>query len=192
MTQRHLYNSALPNEAIWRHSTWQTLVQVLACGLRSAKPSPEPMLTCCQLNHREPWWRHQMETFSALLAFCEGYLPFNGGFPSQSQGVLVFYLISVWTNGWAKNRDIGDLRRHRIRYDGIVITVKFHSTYAHFLSRNALRYIVCKMSAILSRAQCRNGLTMSEWWITCTLYYDVYFYIVTSYVTCISNYIHAK
>ena len=26
-----------------------------------------------------PWWRHQMETFSALLALCEGI----GGFPSQ-------------------------------------------------------------------------------------------------------------
>ena len=29
------------------------------------------------------WWRHQMETFSALLALCEGYPPVIGGFPSQ-------------------------------------------------------------------------------------------------------------
>ena len=29
------------------------------------------------------WWRHQMETFSALLAFCEGNPPVTGGFPSQ-------------------------------------------------------------------------------------------------------------
>ena len=28
-------------------------------------------------------WRHQIETFSALLALCEGYLPVTGGFPSQ-------------------------------------------------------------------------------------------------------------
>ena len=29
------------------------------------------------------WWRHQMETFSALLALCEGNPPVTGGFPSQ-------------------------------------------------------------------------------------------------------------
>ena len=31
------------------------------------------------------WWRHQMESFSALLALCEGNPPFTGGFPSQRQ-----------------------------------------------------------------------------------------------------------
>ena len=30
-----------------------------------------------------PWWRHQMETFSALLALCVGYSPVAGEFPSQ-------------------------------------------------------------------------------------------------------------
>ena len=29
------------------------------------------------------WWRHQMETVSALLALCEGNPPVTGGFPSQ-------------------------------------------------------------------------------------------------------------
>ena len=29
------------------------------------------------------WWRHQMETFSALLAPCAGNPPVTGGFPSQ-------------------------------------------------------------------------------------------------------------
>ena len=31
-----------------------------------------------------PLWRHQMETFSALLALCAGISPFTGEFPSQS------------------------------------------------------------------------------------------------------------
>ena len=30
-----------------------------------------------------PWWRHQMEIFSALLAFCEGNSPVLREFPSQ-------------------------------------------------------------------------------------------------------------
>ena len=29
------------------------------------------------------WWRHQMETFCALLAFCAGNSPVTGEFPSQ-------------------------------------------------------------------------------------------------------------
>ena len=29
------------------------------------------------------WWRHRMETFSALLAICAGNLPASGEFPAQ-------------------------------------------------------------------------------------------------------------
>ena len=29
------------------------------------------------------WWRHQMETFSALLAICAGNSPVTGKFPAQ-------------------------------------------------------------------------------------------------------------
>ena len=38
---------------------------------------------CRCLGHQQAytWWRHQMETFSALLALCEGNPPVNGGFP---------------------------------------------------------------------------------------------------------------
>ena len=36
------------------------------------------------------WWRHQMETFSALLAFCEGNSPVTGEFPSQRPVTLSF------------------------------------------------------------------------------------------------------
>ena len=32
---------------------------------------------------RAPWWRHQMETFSALLAICAGNSPVTGEFPAQ-------------------------------------------------------------------------------------------------------------
>ena len=33
--------------------------------------------------HTFPWWRHQMETFSALLAICAGNSPVPGEFPAQ-------------------------------------------------------------------------------------------------------------
>ena len=65
----------------------------------------------------EPWWRHQMETFSAFLMLCEGNPPITDGFPSQGQwcGALMFSLICTWPNGW----DAGDLRRHRA-HSGII------------------------------------------------------------------------
>ena len=40
---------------------------------------------CHALTHRHivPWWRHQMETFSVLLAICAGNSSVTGEFPSQ-------------------------------------------------------------------------------------------------------------
>ena len=71
----------------------------------------------------KPWWRHQMETFSALLALCEGNSPVTGEFPHKGQwrGALTFSLIYDWINGWVNNREAGDLRRHRAHYDVIVM-----------------------------------------------------------------------
>ena len=40
----------------------------------------------------------------------------------QWRGTLVFSLVCAWANGWANNRDAGDLRRHRPHYD---LTVMF-------------------------------------------------------------------
>ena len=41
------------------------------------------------------WWRHQMETFSALLALCEGNPPVTGGFPSQRP------VTELWCFSWS-------------------------------------------------------------------------------------------
>ena len=67
------------------------------------------------------WWRHQMETFSALLALCAGNspVPVNSPHKGQWRGALTFSLICVWINGWVNNRGAGDLRRHRGHYDVI-------------------------------------------------------------------------
>ena len=85
------------------------------------------------------WWRHQMETFSALLALCEGISPGTGEFPSQSQwrGILTFSLIWARTNGWVNHRDDGDLRRHCAYYDvtveimGTITTAETNGEYIH-------------------------------------------------------------
>ena len=64
------------------------------------------------------WWRHQMETFSALLALCAGNspVPVNSPHKGQWRGALMFSLICAWINDWVNNREAGDLRRHRGHY----------------------------------------------------------------------------
>ena len=66
------------------------------------------------------WWRHQMETFSVLLALCACN---TVNFPHKGQWrrALVFSLICAWINGCVNNREAGDLRRHRAYYDFIVM-----------------------------------------------------------------------
>ena len=39
----------------------------------------------------------------------------------QWSGALMFSLICTWTNGWARNRGTGDLRRYRAHYDVTMI-----------------------------------------------------------------------
>ena len=51
-------------------------------------------------------WRHQMETFSALVALWAGNSPVTGEFPNKGQwrGALMFPLICAWINVGANNR----------------------------------------------------------------------------------------
>ena len=75
-------------------------------------------------NLRDTWWRHQMETFSALLAICAGNspVPVNSLQKGQWRWALMFSFICVWINDWVNNREAGDLRRHRGHYDVNVMT----------------------------------------------------------------------
>ena len=63
-----------------------------------------------------PWWR-QMEIFSALMAPCEG------GFAKQRPVPLsfeVFFDLSL-NKRLRNNKVAGDLRRHRVHYDVIIM-----------------------------------------------------------------------
>ena len=76
-----------------------------------------------------PWWRHQMETFSALLALCAGNSlgPVKSPHKGQWRGALMFSLICVCINGRVNNRDAGDFRRYRAHYDVTVMRIPdFH------------------------------------------------------------------
>ena len=66
------------------------------------------------------WWRHQMETFSALLALVRGIhrWPVNSQHKGQWRTAFMFCLICAWINGWVNNRrEADELRRHRAHND---------------------------------------------------------------------------
>ena len=55
-----------------------------------------------------PWWRHQMETFSALLVLCTGNSPVTGEFPTQRpvmRGFNVFFDLRL--NKWLSKQSWG-------------------------------------------------------------------------------------
>ena len=67
------------------------------------------------------WWRHQMETFSALLALCAGKSPVTGKFPPQmpvTRSFDVFFILrsNKWSSklarGWLLQTPSGPLWRH--------------------------------------------------------------------------------
>ena len=72
---------------------------------------------------RWSWWRHEMETISALLALCE----WNPSMDSLQKGPVIrifdVSLMLVWTNCWTNTRVAGDVThqgpmwRHCNEYD---------------------------------------------------------------------------
>ena len=68
-----------------------------------------------------PWWRHQMKTFSALLALCAGNSPVTGEFPAQrpvTRSFDVFFdlrlnkRLSKQSWGWWYETPLRPLWRH--------------------------------------------------------------------------------
>ena len=87
-----------------------------------------------------PWWRHQMETFSALLAICAGNSPVPGEFPAQrpvTRSFDVFFdlrpnkrLSKQWWGWWFKTpscplwRHCNDKYRALLLWEGVSVSDK--------------------------------------------------------------------
>ena len=106
-------------------SNWKPIILLYHPALISIAGEQTPVEDVISRKHflQYPWWRHQMETFSALLALCAGNSPVSCEFPSKGKwrGALMFSLICVWINGWVNNRKSGDLRRLCANYDVTVM-----------------------------------------------------------------------
>ena len=82
------------------------------------------------INHPEVcWWLHddviKWKHFPRYWPFVRGIhrSPVNSPHKGQWRGALMFSLICTRINGWVKNGEAGDLRRHRAHYD---VTVMRH------------------------------------------------------------------
>ena len=64
---------------------------------------------------------------SALLAILRGIhrSPLNSPHKGQWRGASIFSLMCVWINSWVNNHEAGDLRRYRVHYDIIVMTMSY-------------------------------------------------------------------
>ena len=95
----------------------------------------------------DPWWRHQMETFSALLAICVGIhrWPVNSPQKGKWRGAFMFSLICGRINRWVNNREADDLRRYRAHYDIIVM----HYASAFSVVRSSVRISVREVYGIM-------------------------------------------
>ena len=67
--------------------------------------------------------------------------PVDSPHKGQWRGFLMFYLICVWINGWAKNWDAGDLRCRRAHYD--VTVMKCHVRWCPMPGNQQPWYWMC-------------------------------------------------
>ena len=95
------------------------------------------------------WWRHQMETFSAVLAICARNSLVTGEFPTQrpvTRSFNVFFDLRL-NKRFSKQYEAGNLKHHHAHYDvtEMVYDVKiFCSTWDHVTAIRELCYTKCQ------------------------------------------------
>ena len=115
----HSFIRSPPNRFHWRVPTATDLRNYLLLWNVDVHKSRIAVAMCV----RDTWWRHQMETFSALLAICAGNspVPVNSPHKDQRRRALMFTLICARINGWVNNREAGDFRCHSTHSDVTVM-----------------------------------------------------------------------
>ena len=69
-------------------------INIKATNIRYWYPECHWKLKKCSVSLAS-WWRHQMETFSALLALCAGNSPVSGEFPAQRPVTRSFFFFDL-------------------------------------------------------------------------------------------------
>ena len=78
---------------------------------------------------KKSWWRHRMETFSALLALCAGNSPVTGEFPSQRPVTRSFDILFHLRLNKRLNKQSWGWWFDGVHYDVIVMYSTMRSRY---------------------------------------------------------------
>ena len=95
------------------------------------------------------WWRYCMETFAALLAFCNRNPPVTGGF--LHKGTVIPSFIDV-RNAWLK----GEFSSQKPAMQSIVMFFISYIDYTLHMHRSA--YIIVKLADVLARKRTHHWL----------------------------------
>ena len=101
-----------------------------------------------------------METFTALLALCEGNPPrslVDSSHKGQWRGALLFF-VSAWIDDWTNNLNACDLICHRAHYDVPVTSSCDMATWRHG---------IFSLLLVLSKGQNCGALALFISWTSC-------------------------
>ena len=87
---------------------WTRFQAIIAQGYQHLIIHTYPSITQSASLFSKTWWRHQMETFSALLALCAGNssVPVNSLHKGQWRGALIFFF-HLHLNKWLSKQPRG-------------------------------------------------------------------------------------
>ena len=98
--------------------------------------------------------------------------PVDSPHKGRWSGALVFSLICTWTNGWANNRCVGDLRHHCVRCDVTVMQNLLLMVMLH----NEIINETGKRAAVTGLLRCKshfpNVNTLLYIWLMCGWWVD--------------------
>ena len=112
---------------------WILLAVVSQLMIICSRPIPK-------VHHAVIKWKH----FPRYWPFVWGIhrSPVNSPRKGQWRGALMFSLIYAWMNGWVRNREAGDLIRHRALYD--VTVMKGGGACVHPRASSHAICVICK------------------------------------------------
>ena len=122
------------------------------------------------------WWRHQMETFSALLAICAGNSPVPGEFPAQKPATRSFDVffglclnkrLSKQSWGWwfvTLSHPLWRLYDDRFPHQ----LLHLHIMWSHFLVRECewmgpMNPLICIFVSLIMRVFARTRIEHNLW-----------------------------
>ena len=131
------------------------------------------------------WWRHEMETFSALLSLCEGNPSVIGGFPSQrrvTRSVDAFFDLRL-------NKRSSKQSRRRWSETLIMTSLQWVKCFCQHLMTNVISRLYINFFQYFSYGYILPGYSSLSTWTTSWWYLQSYL-LDNSHSHCMNSFHH--